>query len=291
MRRAPDDTGHRHGALTLSELVRRAPTADVATIAVVPDGQVVVRLVRALEWVLAEGFDIVCIALGIGHKNVVLGPLLEELRRSGTLVVAAVGNGGPGRVTQPAVDPNVLSTGACGSGGRVQPFSGSCVDATGGAHQPDLLAPSSTGTSLACATVAGVAGELLARCRPVGRQALEVASALAATTRPVHEEDVRRTAAGEIDIEAAARMLGSPLPLPVASTSAAPGRVGAEPFIDRRLQWFLSFGDPAGVVRSVVVLDGVTRVVDRRRDAYDELLADPRLIAASAADVRAWTLS
>jgi hypothetical protein len=142
---------------------------------------------------------------------------------------------------------------------------------------------------MACARVSGVAAGLLARHRASGRTAHDVAVALQHTARRLDDADRDRAAAGQIDEHAADRLLagGGGLPRRRAAVVAA----GGTPYVDPRLRWLLDAGDPAQVVRSVVVIDGETVVLDVQRGAYAKILADPRVTAISAPDVPTWTLA
>lgn len=168
-------------------------------------------------------------------------------------------------------------------------YSGSSVPAAGVSLRPEVLAASLDGTSMACARVIGVAAGLLARHRASGRTAHDVAVALQHTARRLDDADRDRAAAGQIDEHAADRLLagGGGLPRRRAAVVAA----GGTPYVDPRLRWLLDAGDPAQVVRSVVVIDGETVVLDVQRGAYAKILADPRVTAISAPDVPTWTLA
>src|SRR5439155_22961854 len=87
-------------------------------------------VVRGIEWVLAHrrAYNIPVINLSFGapaplsYRADPFSAAVEIAWRRGLLVVAAAGNGGPGRdtVVTPGVDPYVITVGATDDGGTVE---------------------------------------------------------------------------------------------------------------------------------------------------------------------------
>ena len=281
---APDAPTGVHSATTLGVLADHAPAAEIISIAVTP-GDDVVRIVRALEWLRRRRVDIVCVPVALVACNVVLAPLLADLRGAGTLVVGAVGNGGEGHVCQPALDPNVFAVGACREDGAPLSFSGSMVDRERRIREPGVLDRGELGTSVACARVAGRAAALLDRHRHV--RAVDVGWALAETAAPMPDHVRHRSRRGPVDFDAADQLLASGMRGP-GGVAPVPTPDGP-PWIDPRLRWHLGSAHPDRAISAVLLSHG-TEVVSLRPAELEAALQDPGLVAASAGDLAIWTL-
>lgn len=107
-----------------SEFRGLAPRAELFSAAVFEDfgdaGDVAstVSLVKALDWMIANGVDVVNVSLA-GPPNRLLEIALEKVAGSGITVLAAAGNGGPmARPKYPAAYPSVLAITAVDANGR-----------------------------------------------------------------------------------------------------------------------------------------------------------------------------
>ena len=282
---APSAAGHAHGTATALAILRAAPAAALFSIAVVPEGETVARLVAGLDWVRGLEVHVLCLALGLDRENVVLDPLIDALCAAGTLVVAAIGNDGAGVGRQPALHPAVLAVGACDEGGRVHPSSGSVFEPERNCSKPDLVAPSSAGTSFACAQVAGIAADLWGR-HPQAT-AGDIRAALVASARRAEGAPGHRAGAGLVCAIDADRWLRSATF--GRSLAALCQRPGATVWVDPRLQRHIARARVGQPVRAVIARD-TTRVVELPSAELGALIADASTRAACATDVSVWQL-
>lgn len=269
-----------HGTATACEIARRAPMAELHVAGVIHGGDVVARIVAGLQWLLELESRIVCLPLGFVETNPVLDQLIGELRARGALVVAAAGNDGSGRLREPARSPNVVAVGACDPRGDVLQVSGSEFRPADGVHKPDLLCPSDRGTSLACASVAGLAARLWTSVPSASPE--QVRGALFASCREVSASRRHRAARGMVDESAAARELRS--------SSTPPDRDRPNPlrrFRDPRLLQQLARAAPGQDVTAVLV-GSETQVVTEPAHRLRLRIERDDPIVASAADVNTW---
>jgi subtilisin len=93
-------------------------------------------IVRAIEWCLAQGVDLINCSFGTDSESTAdLEAAIEAAHRQGVLVVAAAGNDGrKGEVDYPGRFSSVVAVAASTRGDRLAPFSSS-------GPQIDLLAP------------------------------------------------------------------------------------------------------------------------------------------------------
>ncbi len=108
-----------------SDYVGLAPDADVYAASVFEkdprEGEVAstVSLVRALDWLMTSGVDVVNISLA-GPPNRLLETALNRARAKGVMILAAAGNGGPvARPMYPAAYDSVVAVTAVDTDGKV----------------------------------------------------------------------------------------------------------------------------------------------------------------------------
>jgi hypothetical protein len=190
------------------------------------------------------------------------------------LTIAAVGNGGSSKHHSPGGYDGVLSVGACDGGGAPARFSGSAyVPGSEVVRKPDVLGPgvdtvsatpgggqaADSGTSQACAHVAGVAAWLWDE-KPEA-SAEEIEQAIVRTASPLPEISRHRCRGGVVAPEAALRWLreGRYTPQP-----AAP-RPATAKFVDPTLGRKIMFGRDDAELEALVVLRGggsIERLLD-----------------------------
>ena len=166
-RRVSDPGGHGthvagiiagNGSRSDGEFVGIAPQANIVDVRVLSDtgsGRVS-SVVRGIEWVIAHRrlYNIRIINLSFGapaplsYRADPFSAAVEIAWRRGLVVVAAAGNGGPGRnsVASPGIDPYVITVGATddrGTLGRGDDMLAwfSAWGSAGASAKPDLVAP------------------------------------------------------------------------------------------------------------------------------------------------------
>jgi subtilisin family serine protease len=199
--------GHDGGG---SGVIGIAPLSRILSIRVIPDradpqygaytreqeGAIQGSLATAIDYAVRHGAKVISMSIGYGAPNGVVEAALLNAYAHGVVVIASAGNsGGPSDAgygdmapdSFPAVYPGVVSVGAVDEGGNVASFSsdnlsvqlaapGVSVPAQGRDGQYWLV----SGTSPACALVAGVAA--LIKSRYPGLAPDLVVSALITTT-------------------------------------------------------------------------------------------------------------
>jgi subtilisin family serine protease len=213
-----------HGTQTASLICGRddnfyigvAPDCDLHSAVVLEEGSIIARILFAMDWMLECQVRVLCIPLGIPGYSPVFASMIRLLRQRGILTIAAIGNRGAGQSLSPGNYPEVISVGAIDVEGNAANFSGSyhrfqqteCL-------KPDLLAPGvdiqcaipggtyalSSGTSMACALVAGVAA-LLIQAAPNAPLSL-IEAALLNTCSPLPNHHSHRSNRGIVNPEAA----------------------------------------------------------------------------------------
>jgi hypothetical protein len=174
-----------HSASLLAAQGRRAlcglvpaATLHVAIVAEADGRAEPQQVVAALDWLVAEGCDLVAIPLGDSANDAGLSDALWRAHARAVRIFAAAGNAQPLEVMFPARHPAVLSVGACDARGRLRPECCrrphlDCV--MPGTDIPGLIdrrtVAARSGSSVACVIAVGLAALELAaiRARPHGR--------------------------------------------------------------------------------------------------------------------------
>lgn len=174
---------HSHGTCSVTTLLGQGrrlvrgivPRASLRVASVVgPDGIASdLAVVRAIEWLAAEGVRLVMIPLGGSRASRTVRDSIRRAADAGTICFAAYGNAISGRGLFPARDPAAISVAAaddCGALGFAPPP----------AHPPDLIAPGwnipvalgrnhaarVSGSSLATVLAGGLAARAVATTAP-----------------------------------------------------------------------------------------------------------------------------
>jgi type VII secretion-associated serine protease mycosin len=202
--------GHGHGADGGSGVVGVAPESRILSIRVIPDRsdphytqyqreqetRIQQSLAAGIDYALAHGARVISMSIGYGAPSKPVREALQQAYARGVVVVASAGNSGAqadiaadgqAPVSFPADYPGVISVAAVDSSGSVAGFSsdnlsvqvaapGVSIPAQGRDGQYWLV----SGTSPACALVAGVAALIKSRYPDLAPNL--VASALTSTT-------------------------------------------------------------------------------------------------------------
>jgi len=243
--------GHGHDG-GFSGVVGMAPAARILSIRVIPDRadphysryererETVIQqsLADGIKYAVAHGAKVISMSIGYSAPSGTVRHELQDAYDHGVVVIASAGNSGDPRSSRgaagapasfPANYPGVISVGAVGRDGTVAPFSSDNLSVQVAA--PGMSVPaqgrdgqywSVSGTSPACALVAGVAA--LIKARYPGLPPDQVASAMTstATHRPAGGYD-SQVGFGIVDAAAAlakARQLAGDRPA-VSSINAA----------------------------------------------------------------------
>ncbi len=244
--------GHGHAA-GLSGVTGIAPEARILSIRVIPDKadphykryererETVIQrsLADGIRYAVTHGAKVISMSIGYSAPSRTVRAELQDAYDHGVVVIASAGNsGGPGRASRngkapasfPANYPGVISVGAVDLTGAVAGFSSDNLSvqvAAPGVNVPaqgrDGQYWSVSGTSPACALVAGVAG--LIKSKYPGLAPDLVASALNSTTtdRPARGYD-SQVGFGIVDAAAAlakAGRLAGARPVPPGIRAAA----------------------------------------------------------------------
>lgn len=197
-----------------------APDARLCVVAVSTSGKNLLKLLAGMDALLNFDIRIACMAIGVRKQTPVFAPFLDAFLKKGVLPILPIGNGGAGRGYSPACYPGVLSVGAVDEHSMVAKFSGSC--GAGTSRKPELLAPGvnmlsalpngktshKSGTSMACAYVAGVAARLL-QVRPDAGVA-EIKHALFVSAQALPPARQHRCRYGIVNPEAALEAIQQP---------------------------------------------------------------------------------
>lgn len=247
-----------HGTMTAGLMLGRAThewiggaaqAAEMLVAVSIESGHRVSRVLSALMWMIEESVHIVNMSVGFPGWNPIFQPLIQILVKKGVLVVASIGNGGPGQFHSPGAYPEVLSVGAASNEGAVLKFSGSMnsglickkPDILGLSNVPSIAIDgnvrlSNTGTSGATAIVSGTVAQLMARFP--NASAHQVGAALKATALPLRAEQKHRSINGLIQKEQAAAWLSG------RGENNVPQIEGSSFFRDPTIQAALQFSRP-----------------------------------------------
>lgn len=199
-----------------------APDAQLCVVAISTRGKSLLQLLAGMDALLSFDIRIACMAIGVRKQTPVFAPFLQAFRQKGILPILPIGNSGAGTGHSPGCYPGALAVGAVDAQGNVAQFSGSYGQ--GDALKPELLAPGvdilsatphgytkrRSGTSMACAHVAGVAARLL-QARPEATAA-EIRQALISTAAPLSPNRQQRSRYGIVQLEAALEAILQPAP-------------------------------------------------------------------------------
>ena len=237
--------GHGHDGGS-SGIIGIAPSAHILSVRVIPDrtdpryGQyeheqelrIQQSLADGINYAVAHGAEVISMSIGYSAPSGTVRNALQQAYDHGVVVVASAGNsgdqagsGGEGEAPEsfPADFPGVISVGAVDSTGAVAPFSSDNLSVQVAA--PGVSVPAQgrdgqywwvSGTSPACALVAGVAA--LIKSEYPGLAPELVASALTSTT-------TERPAGGyDSQVDSASSTRPRPSPRPVRDSQFAHGQ-------------------------------------------------------------------
>ena len=301
---------------------------ELNVVSVPERGKTLLNLLTGMDLLLDCNINIACMPIGVLKKTPVFLGLIEAFHKKGILVIAPIGNNGEGNVHSPGCYPGVLSVGAVDENGNVARFSGSYQDENGHCLKPDIMAPGvnilsaapgnktkkRSGTSMACAYVAGIAARL--RQAKPGTSAEDIKNALLNTTRQLPPGQEHRCRTGIAHPEAALDYLLDSLP-----PAALPGAKLLkkfdqnfllefsikQPYIDPRLRSQYQRAKPDEKIESVIAPKKLIPEVKKKIKAapeitryfknadmayiraerlfYDELLNHGDLFLCSAVDI------
>lgn len=140
---APFDSSE-HGTGNVSIIVRGLGQPERLALTLVhalEGGRIVSRLAVALDLLLQKQLDILVCPFGLPGYHPVFLSAMNAFARQGCAVVAAIGNGGPGRFLSPACYKSVLAVGANNKHGQPSRFSGSMNTQAGIRLKPDVMMP------------------------------------------------------------------------------------------------------------------------------------------------------
>jgi type VII secretion-associated serine protease mycosin len=202
--------GHGHGPGGEDGVIGVAPASKILSIRVIPDRadphysryaheqepNIQDSLARGIEYAVQHGAEVISMSIGYSAPNGAVKQALQEAFSRGVVVVASAGNSGApdgtsdagqAPVSFPAEYPGVISVGAVKEDGAVAGFSSDNLSVRVAA--PGVAVPAQgrdgqywwvSGTSPACALVAGVAALIRSRYPDLAPNL--VASALTSTT-------------------------------------------------------------------------------------------------------------
>jgi type VII secretion-associated serine protease mycosin len=198
--------GHGHGPLSSDGVIGIAPQAHILSVRVIPDRddpayngyehepetKIQDSLAAGINYAVNNGAQVISMSIGYSSPSSVVRQALLNAYRHKVVVVASAGNSGTYRDGQapesfPADYPGVISVGAVGADGNVAGFSSDNLSVQVAA--PGVNVPAQgrdgqywyvSGTSPACALVAGVAALIKSRYPDLAPDL--VAKALTSTT-------------------------------------------------------------------------------------------------------------
>ena len=251
--------GHGHPAGSDSGVIGIAPRARILSVRVIPDRtdpryrqysreqepNIQDSLARGIEYAVQHGAKVISMSIGYSAPNGAVKQALADAFARGVVVVASAGNsgaqGGTSDVSQapesfPADYPGVISVGAVKSTGAVAGFSSDNLSVVVAA--PGVSVPAQgrdgqywwvSGTSPACALVAGVAALIKSKYPDLAPRLVAQALTTTTTDRPAKGYD-NQVGFGIVDAAAAlakaGQLAGDP-PAPASISAAA--RFGGGP--------------------------------------------------------------
>ncbi len=198
-----------------------APGARLVAIDALGAGDVLARVVMAMDAAARAGATVICLPMGTRSLCPIVALAAYRLERDlRVITVVPAGNDGPGALRSPADFSDVLAVGACDRAGRAHDRSGSRVTPDGRCTSPDVLAPGVdvaaasgrtgfalvTGTSFAAGHVAGLVA-LLRQAAPEASTSAVRAAIIGGAHPPTVDGPGRRSVAGLIDAVAAHDLL------------------------------------------------------------------------------------
>jgi len=85
-------------------------------------------IISCIDWSVAQGADVINMSLGGSTGSALLEAACDDAANAGTLVIAAAGNEGPGKIGYPAAYASVVSVGATTSTDAIASFSNTNPD-------------------------------------------------------------------------------------------------------------------------------------------------------------------
>lgn len=159
---------------TYEELGHATAGVEPSGLVSIPEQKdILYHLLRGIDQLISQGVKVICLPLGFTKATPLLKAIVNACEAKEVLLVAAVGNKGPGHIMYPAAYPAVLAVGATDLNDNIASYSGSMFQ-EGVCIKPEVLAAGvyvpdsfdygeqiSKGTSIACARVAALANALL----------------------------------------------------------------------------------------------------------------------------------
>jgi subtilisin family serine protease len=251
--------GHGHAPGGDSGVIGIAPRSTILSIRVIPDRSdphygrysrelepaIQDSLARGIDYAVRHGAKVISMSIGYSAPNGAVRQALQQAFAHGVVVVASAGNsgapagtstGGQAPASFPADYPGVISVGAVNTAGAVAVFSSDNLSVQVAA--PGVSVPaqgrdgqywSVSGTSPACALVAGVAALIKSEYPDLAPNLVASAMTSTTTSRPAGGYD-SQVGFGIVDAAAAlaraAKLAGSP---PDAPSLSAAARFGGGP--------------------------------------------------------------
>jgi subtilisin family serine protease len=243
--------GHGHPAGSDSGVIGVAPRSRILSIRVIPDRtdphyrqysreqepDIQDSLARGIEYAVQHGAKVISMSIGYSAPNGAVKQALADAFAHGVVVVASAGNSGAGAGTSdatgapesfPADYPGVISVGAVKPSGAVASFSSNNLSVEVAA--PGVGVPAQgrdgqywwvSGTSPACALVAGVAALIKSKYPGLASRLVERALTTTTTDRPAGGYNPQ-VGFGIVDAAAALAKAGQ-----LAGDPPAPGGISA----------------------------------------------------------------
>ena len=251
--------GHGHSSGDDSGVIGIAPRSTILSIRVIPDRSdphygrysrepepsIQDSLARGIDYAVQHGAKVISMSIGYSAPNGAVRQALQQAFARGVVVVASAGNsgapagasdGGQAPVSFPADYPGVISVGAVNAAGAVAVFSSDNLSVQVAA--PGVGVPAQgrdgqywmvSGTSPACALVAGVAALIKSKYPDLAPNLIATALTSTTTNRPARGYD-NQVGFGIVDAVAAlakaGKLAGAP---PVAPGISAAARFGGGP--------------------------------------------------------------